>query len=639
MDTLVSLAAFSFIAVASRQIGLFLTRFRLPLISGYLIAGIIAGPFILDFIHVDTIQNIRFIDELSLAFIAFAAGSEMYLEELKSRYRSIAWHTIAQLVTVFILGSAVIVLLADMIPLTADRAPLDRIAVAVLVGAILLARSPSSAIAIVNELRAKGPFTKTLLGVTVVADVVVVIVFAISTSIADVFLTAEALNIGFALLLIVELSLSFLFGFLIGQVLTFILATRLNQYTKITLILLVGYGVFLGLGNFRDFTHANLPFELLFEPLLVCMLASFWVTNRTPYRDEFLRLIELSGPLVYVMFFTLVGDALELDILADIWQVALVLFLLRLAMIFLGSFIGGTIAGDPLLYNRAAWMGYVTQAGVGLGLARQVADEFPTLGDEFATMMISVIVISQLTGPPLFKIAIKMVGESHLPAQPERDVIRDVLILGGGGQSQALARDLVADHWQVVIADTDSTQIQRFDTNDGIQVCLLPDISLESLSQVTSRSTDAVVGMLLDDGETYRACTLLTEHFGIPRIVVRLNDYAWADRFRSLGAEVIYPASAVVSLLREFVRTPQTTSMLLDSGTANKIVQITVTEPDIDGLRLRDLRLPGDVLVLGISREGYNIVPHGHTVIKLGDDLTLVGGQISLNEVTFRLGY
>ena len=44
----------------------------------------------------------------------------------------------------------------------------QKVAVALMTAAIFLARSPSSAIALINELRAKGPFVQTALGVTMV---------------------------------------------------------------------------------------------------------------------------------------------------------------------------------------------------------------------------------------------------------------------------------------------------------------------------------------------------------------------------------------------------------------------------------------------------------------------------------------
>ena len=144
MEILVSFAGFIFVVLASKQIGEYLTYFQLPLISGYLLAGVIAGPFILNFIDVDIVRDLRFIEELSLAFIAFAAGSEMHLEELRSRLKSIAWNTIGQTLAIYIVGSVTVFLLANWLPFAKDMDTAGKVAVAILAGSILVARSPSS---------------------------------------------------------------------------------------------------------------------------------------------------------------------------------------------------------------------------------------------------------------------------------------------------------------------------------------------------------------------------------------------------------------------------------------------------------------------------------------------------------------
>ncbi|MEO1443728.1 MAG: cation:proton antiporter, partial [Chloroflexota bacterium] len=82
-------ASFVIVAVAAREIGHFLGRFKLPHITGYLLAGLIIGPFVLNLIPSEAIDGLRFVDEISLAVIAFVAGSELYLKELRSRMRPI----------------------------------------------------------------------------------------------------------------------------------------------------------------------------------------------------------------------------------------------------------------------------------------------------------------------------------------------------------------------------------------------------------------------------------------------------------------------------------------------------------------------------------------------------------------------
>ena len=90
MDILLICLAFVLIALSAGQIGRYFTQARLSLITGFLLTGILAGPFVLDFISAEAVRKLHFIDQISLAFIAFAAGSELYLKELKKRFISIS---------------------------------------------------------------------------------------------------------------------------------------------------------------------------------------------------------------------------------------------------------------------------------------------------------------------------------------------------------------------------------------------------------------------------------------------------------------------------------------------------------------------------------------------------------------------
>ncbi|MBU4009821.1 MAG: cation:proton antiporter, partial [Proteobacteria bacterium] len=131
-------AGFTIIALASKQIGQFFAKAQLPLITGFLFTGIIAGPYMLGLISIETTESLRFVDEISLGFIAFAAGNELYLEELKSRLRIITWVTIGLLVFTFSFCSLTVFFLSDFIPFMREMPVAGRIAVSILAGAILV---------------------------------------------------------------------------------------------------------------------------------------------------------------------------------------------------------------------------------------------------------------------------------------------------------------------------------------------------------------------------------------------------------------------------------------------------------------------------------------------------------------------
>ena len=635
-----SLASFLFIALAAFQIGQLATRFHLPLISGYLLAGILAGPFIFQFIETMNVEALRFLDETALAFIAFVAGSEMALDELRGRFRSIGWSTLTQIIAIYILCGITIMLLADHIPFMQELSMAGRLATALLAGTILAARSPSSAIAIINEMRARGPFTKTVLGVTLVLDVLIVVLFAIGSSIAATLLTGSSFDLGLILLVTFEVLASIGLGILVAQLMQLILRNHWEDWLKIPLLLLIGYLVFFFAGELRHWSHAYLPVELLFEPLLICMVASFWLTNRTPYRTELRHLLHQVEMPIFVIFFTLIGGSLDIAIVLALLPITVAIFGARLLALFIGGYIGGTAAGDPPQFNRLTWMAYITQAGIGLGLAKEVAIAFPELGNDFTTLMVAVIVLSQLVGPPFFKFAIRLVGESHLPKDIRPDEILDVVIVGIENQSRQLADRLLAHGWRVKLVDVDQSHVSGVPAGDGLRhEHWLPEVSAAGLRQILEPKTEVAVTLLPDDAESLKLCQILYEEFGITRQIARLNAYNLVEEFRELGVHVLDPANAMVHLLDHFVRAPQLAAIVIEDDPDHDVVQVTITDPSVDGLHLRELILPDDVLVMAIVRRGHSIMPHGYTNLHLDDEVTLIGPTESLEEVALKLGY
>ena len=116
-----STMTFGFLLLAAYLIGDVLSRFRLPKITGYILAGILFGPHLLDLVDTDTVQQLKLIDDLALTFIAFAAGGELRLDGLRERRRSITLTVLCQAVIVF-LGVAAFVLAAQsLLPFLAGK--------------------------------------------------------------------------------------------------------------------------------------------------------------------------------------------------------------------------------------------------------------------------------------------------------------------------------------------------------------------------------------------------------------------------------------------------------------------------------------------------------------------------------------
>ena len=630
---LIYIIGFLFVAIAASQIAKVFQKIKFPLITGFIITGLIAGSSVLNFITPTAVHDLNFLNEIALAIIAFSAGAELYLDDLRSRLESIKWMTIGQLVITFVLTSIAVFFLADRIPFMTEMNTASKLAVSILFGTIFVARSPSSAIAVINEMRANGPFTKTVMGVTVIKDVLVIVLFAMSFSIAKALINGEEMGISFIVILATELIISFSIGYLIGKVLEVPFLLNANSKIKGIAIIIIGYSVYV----FSHYIKANsviwLHHEVILEPLLITIIGSFVLTNYSKHRIEFREILEEISPTIYIIFFTLTGASLSFQTLMNVFGIAVALFFLRLFTMFLGGIFGVTAVKDPKKYTFIAWMPYLTQAGVALGLATIVSEEFAVWGHEFETIIIAIIVINQLVGPPLFKWTLNYVKESHLRAKMEPlQSTRDAIIFGIENQSIALANQLQKHNWKSRLVS-----LEKFDTDGSHDFEIIDNFipSLKNFKKLEFDKTEAVV-LMLSDEVNYELAEFIYENIGIKDVIVRLNNRENFEKFHKLGALIIEPMTAMVSLLDHFVRSPNAASLLLGMDEGQDTMDIEIKNRDIHGLRIRELRLPTDIIILSIKRKGQLLITHGYTRLRIGDEITLVGSPKSLESIKFK---
>lgn len=626
------LIGFLIVAIAAFQIAKVFQKIKFPLVTGLILTGIISGTSLLNFIKLETIGNLHFLNDLALSIIAFSAGSELYLDDLRSRIKSIKWMVLSQLIITFIICSIVIYFISNQIPFMALLPSATKIGISILFATIFVARSPSSAIAIINEMRANGPFTKTVMGVTVVKDVMVIILFAICFSLAKTLIKGEAISLLFLLILILELLVTIGFGYLFGKILQIPFAIKSKPRTKSALILAIGFSIYLFTNLIKTYSVIWFHQEIVLEPLLIAIIAGFVLTNYSKHRIEFSELLHKIGPTIYIIFFTLTGASLDINVLFSVFGIAISLFILRLITMMIAGVIGVYAANDDKKYTLISWMPYITQAGVALGLATVVSKEFPDWGTQFETIIIAMIIIGQLFGDLLFKFALNYVKESHLGAKKSDIDNASAIIFGIENQSIALAHQLIKNHWKVKMVTSIADLVDKY---SDLEIIAVKSLSKPDLSIINLEQTETAI-LMLDDTRNFELATLIFEQFGTKDIVVRLNKRENFEKFHKLGAKIIEPSTAIVSLLDHFVRSPNAANLLLGIDKGQDSIDIEIRNKDIAGLRLRDLRLPSDVIVLSIKRYDQFIISHGYTQLRLGDIVTMVGSTNSLETLKIK---
>jgi Kef-type K+ transport system membrane component KefB len=414
-----STMTFGFLLVTAYLVGDILSYFKIPKITGYILAGIFFGPYALHLVGTETVRELRLIDDLALAFIALAAGGELRLDELRQRRKSITRTVLFQSVIVFLGVAGFAVAARSLLPFLDGHSFPQLLATAALLGTFALARSPSSAIAIISECKARGPFTETVLGVTVVMDLLVIIVFAAVVSLCQALVDPGAeMDFQFIIVIAAELVGSILGGIILGWVIS--LYIRYVKAELLVFILGMAFMVTFASRQFALFLDHFYSTRLHLEPMLICMTAGFWVQNFSRDGDLFMERIDRSSLPIYVIFFALAGAALNIDALKETWLIAVLVVVVRCVLIWLGAYLGAASSGDPPRHRQMSGLSYITQAGVSLGLAGIVMRSFPDWGPALATTIVAIIAINQLIGPIAFKFALNAVGEAR--ARPDQRI-------------------------------------------------------------------------------------------------------------------------------------------------------------------------------------------------------------------------
>jgi hypothetical protein len=302
------------------------------------------------------------------------------------------------------------VLMGHWFTFTRNMTMLEIIAFGILVGVISIVRSPSIAMAIISECRASGSFTDTVMGVTVALNVLVIVLFTLALTFVKILMGNKGIDAYVLVALMLEISVSILIGLILGKGVAWYI--RKIGHDLPLFLLFTAFGVTRISLWLTLFMQQQYGFHLNMEPLLICISAGFWIRNFSSGGFVFNDTLDRMALPIYVLFFSVIGATLNLQALKDCWPLALCLAGIRMGGIVLGTWIAGSLGGDPALHNRYGGMAYLTQAGVAIGLAQLAQRQFPEIGVYLTTVVLAVISINQVIGPISFKLVLQRVGES-----------------------------------------------------------------------------------------------------------------------------------------------------------------------------------------------------------------------------------
>jgi Kef-type K+ transport system membrane component KefB len=381
------------------------TLARLPRVSGALVWGILVGPEL----HAATglpwppllpgeeLAYLELIDALAVSLIGLVAGSEIRVDFLRESGTTVAKLVTCQAGCVLLAATGGLVALSGSLPLLGEVTAVDAWFMALLIGVVSVANSPAIVVAMIREAGASGFFARTAMSMTVAKDLLLVVAFTVLLA----WWTAAGHGGGGAALKVAwHLSGSLLAGLVVAGVL-FMLAWGTRARLDLLLVV-IGFAIALA-GRLLEIA-----------PLLAGITAGFALVNFAPQRSRPLfGAIENLLPATYALFFAVAGARIGVMALLTLWPLAAVVAGLRLLGNVAGLQIGCRWSGITGPTRAWLWTSMIPQAGVTIALATEART---ALQDEPWTvtlhaLLLSVVAIHELLGPPLLRLGLLRSGE------------------------------------------------------------------------------------------------------------------------------------------------------------------------------------------------------------------------------------
>lgn len=361
---------------------------KLPHVTGYIIIGLIAGPYCLNLLTLEAIEKFSIIPDIALGIIAFSIGAEFKMSYLKIVGKAPVIIAFTEAVGAVLAVDLVLILTGNDVPFS------------LVLGAIAAATAPAATLMVVRQYDAKGPVTSTLLPVVAIDDAIALMCFGLSVALAKSIGNAGDVSILTTLMKpVVEILGSILFGAFIGIILKFIIAWYTGNGSRLTITLAM---IFLCIGV-SGMTGLS--------PLLVCMAMGAVFTNISKYSAETFKNVDNITHPLFLLFFVISGAELNLTVLPSVGFIGLIYVIFRVAGKVAGASIGAKASKAEPVVTKYLGFTLIPQAGVAIGLAGIATSIVPEYGLQIQTIVLCGTIIYELIGPLVTKVALTKAGE------------------------------------------------------------------------------------------------------------------------------------------------------------------------------------------------------------------------------------
>ncbi len=423
MDHVQILLSISVCAFAGLLMSRVCKLLKLPAVTGYLIAGILVGPFCigrivlpadyrLGFGDLTNIAALSLISEIALGFIAFSIGSEFRLSELKKTGKQatvigIFQALLTSAICIGVLWGLHYVLLATT---GVDYLPVPAV---LILSAIATATAPAATLMVVRQYKAKGPLTNLLLPIVALDDAVGLVVFAVLFGISKALQSGRPDLNSIILEPIIEILASLVLGAVLGYVLSKLEKLFHSNSNRLSLVITFVFAT-VALTQLKNIYIGGV--HIGFSSLLTCMMCGTVFCNVCECSDEMMSRADSWTKPLLITFFVISGAELDLGVFLQ------PIFVLIGAVYIIARCIGkyfGAMSSAKMTKCSPTIVKYLgitlfPQAGVALGMVTTVAGDnliSPSTANVVKFVILFAVLVYEIFGPVMTKWALTKAGD------------------------------------------------------------------------------------------------------------------------------------------------------------------------------------------------------------------------------------
>ncbi len=364
-----------------------------------------------------------------------------------------------------------------------------------------------------------------------------------------------------------------------------------------------------------EFVDAELILGAFLAGLIISLL-------KGPEDESLVEKLEAFGFGFFIpVFFIMVGVELDLSAAFDA-PARLVVVLVLLVVATVVKVVPVLIAGRSFSLRERLAGGALLNTHLSLEVAIAVIGLRTGLLDAaISTFIVLFALLTVLIMPLVFNVMAPLVVQVRS---------RFTLAVGVSDLSLAVAQELRAHGDTVRFVERQRPLVERA-TSAGFKV-LEADQTADGLRDLGIADTDSVL-LLGEQDDENMALARAVRQLSDTNVVVNVNDPQHLADYEQLGVQPFMGAMFRVTIIAMLARNPDAFQLLTSTQDERDVIEAKLENRALMGVLVRHLRLPGDYLVMSIRRRGELIVPHGNTVLQLGDRLTILGSADRMREI------